>query len=110
MATTDRFKNSKRLGDVLVQRGSLTPELLNRAIALQQEQEKDKRLGEILLKDGLVSKVEIGLALEQIQGIPYVECPPASVDQSVLDLVPQTIAIRCCALTCTVTSFCTPTK
>jgi len=81
-----------------VQQGSLTPESLNRAVALQQEQEKDKRLGEILLKDGLVSKVEIGHALEQIQGIPYVECPPPSVDQSVIDLVPQTIAIRCCAL------------
>lgn len=94
----DRIKNSKRLGDVLVQNGSLTPELLNRAIALQHEQEKDKRLGEILLKDGLVSKVDIGHALEQIQGIPYVECPPPSVDQSVLDLVPQTIAIRCCGL------------
>jgi type IV pilus assembly protein PilB len=94
----DRSKNSKRLGDVLIQRGSLSPELLNRAIGLQQEQEKDKRLGEILLKDGLVSKVEIGQALEQIQGIPYVECPPQSIEDSVLDLVPQTIAIRCCAL------------
>ena len=83
---------------MLVQRGSLTPELLKRAIGLQHEQEKDKRLGEILLKDGLVSKVEIGHALEQIQGIPYVECPPSSIDESVLDLVPQTIAIRCCAL------------
>jgi type IV pilus assembly protein PilB len=94
----DRTRSSKRLGDVLVQRGSLSPELLNRAIGLQQDQEKDKRLGEILLKDGLVSKVEIGHALEQIQGIPYVECPPPSIDDSVLELVPQTIAIRCCAL------------
>ncbi len=98
VALVDRSRNSKRLGDLLVQRGSLTQELLNRAIALQQEQEKDKRLGEILMKDGLVSKVEIGHALEQIQGIPYVDCPPASIDGSVLDLVPQAIAVRCCAL------------
>ena len=98
MSRLDRSRISRRLGDVLIQRGSLSPDSLNRAIALQQEQEKDKRLGEILLKDGLVSKVEIGHALEQIQGIPYVECPPPSVDQSVLDLVPSTTAIRCCAL------------
>ena len=98
MAIIERSRNIKRLGDVLVQRGTLSHESLSRAVALQQEREKDKRLGEILLKDGLVSKAEIGLALEQIQGIPYVECPPAPIDQSVLDLVPQTIAIRCCAL------------
>ena len=98
MSRIDRPKISRRLGDILLQQGSLSPESLSRAVALQQEQEKDKRLGEILLKDGLVSKVEIGRALEQIQRIPYVECPPPSVDQSAIDLVPQTVAIRCCAL------------
>jgi len=98
VAITEKSKNIKRLGDVLVQRGSLTQEALNRAISLQQEQEKDKRLGEILLKDGFVSKAEIGLALEQIQGIAYAECPPAVIDQSVLELVPHSIAIRCCSL------------
>ena len=98
MALGDRVRNVKRLGDVLIQHGSLSPESLNRAISLQKDQERDKRLGEILLKDGLVSKVDIGHALEQIQGIPYAECPPPEIEQSVLDLLPQTIAVRCCAL------------
>jgi len=42
----------KRLGDILVQQGSLSKEALNRAIALQNQ--KEMRLGEILLQDGFV--------------------------------------------------------
>jgi len=48
----------KRLGEVLVQQGSLTQEDLNRAVALQQQ--KNLRLGEVLLQDKFVSRAEIG--------------------------------------------------
>src|SRR4051812_33133352 len=95
---TEKTRKSKRLGDVLIQRGSLSLESLNRAVSRQKQQEKEVRLGEILLKEGYVSKSEIGIALEQIQGIPYVECPPAFIEQTILDLIPPAIAIRCCAL------------
>ena len=86
----------KRLGEVLVQQGSLTQEDLNRAVALQQQ--KNLRLGEVLLQDKFVSKAEIGQALEQVQGAPYVECPPASIEAKVLATIPHAIAARCCAL------------
>ena len=86
----------KRLGDILVQQGSLSKEALNRAIALQNQ--KEMRLGEILLQDGFVSKGEIAAALEQLQGIAYAECPPASVDAKILERVSHAVALRCCAL------------
>jgi len=95
---TDRMRKSKRLGDVLLQRGSLSLESLNSAVSRQKQQEKDMRLGEILLKEGFVSKTEIGNALEQIQGIPYAECPPEFIEPTILDLVSTAVAIRCCAL------------
>ena len=94
---TDRMRKSKRLGDVLLQRGSLSLESLNHAVSRQKQQEKDMRLGEILLKEGYVSKPEIGAALEQIQGIPYADCPPESVEQNILDLLSPATALRCCA-------------
>jgi type IV pilus assembly protein PilB len=56
------------------------------------------RLGEVLLEDGLVSKKEIGDAMEQVQGVIYVDCPPASIEPKVLASVPYSIAVRCCAL------------
>src|SRR5215813_7830796 len=86
----------KRLGDILVQQGSISKEALNRAIALQNQ--KEMRLGEILLQDGFVSKGEIAAALEQLQGIAYAECPPASIDEKVLARVSHSVALRCCAL------------
>src|SRR5207247_1772457 len=48
--------------------------------------------------DGFVSKAEIAAALEQLQGIAYAECPPASIDVKVLERVSHAVALRCCAL------------
>jgi len=86
----------KRLGEILVQRGSLSQETLNRAIAIQEGELS--RLGEILLQRGLVSKLEIGAAMEEVLGIPFANCPPASIDSKVLTAVPHSVAVRCCAL------------
>src|SRR5437667_137628 len=86
----------KRLGDILVQQGSISKDALNRAIALQSQ--KEMRLGEILLQDRFVTKAEIAAALEQLQGIAYAECPPASIDVKVLERVSHAVALRCCAL------------
>src|SRR5262245_54361605 len=94
----ERGKKNNRLGDVLVQRGSLSPRDLNHAIQVQNEMEKNMRLGEILLQNHLVSKAEVGDALEEIQHVPYAQCPPSSVDRAVLQLVARSTALRCCAL------------
>jgi len=93
---SDRKHGKKRLGDVLVQQGTLSQEDLNRAVTLQQQ--RVMRLGEILLQDGLVSKREIGDAMEEVQGVPYVDCPPESVDPRALARISHPMAMRCCAL------------
>ena len=86
----------QRLGEVLVQQGTLTEEELNRAVAIQQE--KEIRLGELLLQSGKVSKSAIVAAMEQVQGVPYADCPPPAISPEVLALLPHFIALRCCAL------------
>ena len=86
----------QQLGEVLVQRGSLTREDLSRAIAIQQE--KAIPLGELLLQSRLVSKPEIAEALAEVQGVPYADCPPPMIEPEVLALLPHFIALRCCAL------------
>src|SRR5262245_59292099 len=86
----------QRLGELLVQRGTLTEDQLNRAIAIQQE--KEIRLGELLLQSGQVSKGDIGAALAQILGVPYAQLPATAIAPDVLELVPHFIALRCCAL------------
>ncbi len=86
----------QRLGEMLVERGSLTEADLSRAIAIQQE--KGIPLGELLLQSGLASKNEIATALAQVQGIPYADCPPPMIEPDVLALLPHFIALRCCVL------------
>ena len=86
----------KRLGDILLERGTIDQADIERALVLQKE--KNARLGEILMQNLHVSKSEIGSALEQLQGIPYVECPPQRIAPEVLALLPRAIAAKCCAL------------
>jgi type IV pilus assembly protein PilB len=86
----------KRLGDILVERGTLGQADIDRALVLQRE--KNARLGEILMQNLHVSKTEIGTALQQIQDVPYVECPPRSIAPEAIALLPRAIAVKCCAL------------
>ena len=60
----------KRLGDVLVERGSFSRTDL-RAIALQQG--KATRWGEIPLEDARVSRMDIAKAVELMSAFP--DCP-----------------------------------
>jgi type IV pilus assembly protein PilB len=86
----------KRVGEVLQERGTLDQSDLDRALALQQE--KNIRLGEVLLRGFNLKKSEVAAAIEQVQGVTYVECPPKAIAPEVLALVPRALALRCCAL------------
>jgi type IV pilus assembly protein PilB len=86
----------KRMGDLLIERGTLDQGELDRALAIQQE--KNGRLGEVLMQNLHVSKQEVATVIEQIRGVAYVECPPEDVAPEALTLIPRAIAIRCCAL------------
>src|SRR5262245_27770606 len=86
----------KRLGDILVERGTLRQADIDQALVMQREE--NARLGEILMQNLHVSKTEIGNALEQVQGVQYVECPPLHIAPDVLALLPRATAVKCCAL------------
>src|SRR5678816_2321136 len=86
----------KRLGDVLVQHGSLSEEELNFAVSLQRE--RVTRLGDLLIQEGLVSKADIGRALEQVRGYTYVPCPPASIEPAALAKIPRSMAEQGCVV------------
>src|SRR5687767_3509139 len=86
----------KRIGDVLIERGTLHQHDLDRALAIQQE--KDSRLGEVLMHNLHISKSEVASAIEQVQGVAYVECPPFTIAPETLALLSQSVALKCCAL------------
>src|SRR5262245_14279527 len=86
----------KRVGDILRERGTLSETDLGRALEIQEE--KNARLGEVLLESLRIAKPEIAAAIEEVQGVPYVPCPPVAIHPDVLQLIPHHLALRYCAL------------
>lgn len=86
----------KRLGEVLRERGHVTPADLNKAI--EDQQGKLIHLGELMLERGVVSKKDLIAALVEVTRVPYVDCENLEVDPDVLKLLPHAAAKRCCVL------------
>src|ERR1700676_852941 len=86
----------KKLGEVLRDRGKISPEALLTAIAEQQG--KVIHLGELMLERGLVDKDDLAAALEEVSHVPYLDCSAFVPDPEALKLVQRATAERCCAL------------
>ena len=86
----------KKLGEVLHERGKISSESLAGVIAEQHG--KVIRLGELLLERELVDKSDLLTALNDVTGVPYVDCTAVEPTAEALERVPRAIAMRCCAL------------
>ena len=86
----------KRLGEVLRERGHVSPADLTKAI--EDQHGKLIHLGELMLERALVSKIDLGAALTEVTHVPYVDCDELEIDPDILRLLPQSVAKRCCVL------------
>jgi len=86
----------KRLGELLRERGQVSPADLNKAI--EEQQGKLIHLGELMLERGVVAKQDLAAALTEITHVPYVNCENIDVDPEVLKLLPHSVARRCSVL------------
>ncbi len=86
----------KKLGEVLRERQQISGEAL--ASAIDEQQKKLVRLGELLLRNQAVRKDELVSALEEVTGVAYVDASTADVDPEVLELVPRELAEKHCVL------------
>jgi type IV pilus assembly protein PilB len=82
---------SKRIGEMLVEDGIITPEQLEAALA-GQKRDCGKRIGEILVGMGTVKAGEIFSALAHKFGMPFVLLRDFFIDIACLNLVPVDIA------------------
>lgn len=86
----------KRLGEVLRERGHISPADLTKAI--EEQQGKLIHLGELMLQSGAVAKKDLGAALTEVTRVPYMDCDNVEPDPEVLKLLPHTVAKRCSVL------------
>jgi type IV pilus assembly protein PilB len=83
---------SAKLGEILVRENLISPQHLRQALDYQREH--GGRLGFNLVKLGLVSDDMITAVLSRQYGIPSVNLDLFQIDQSVLRLIPQEVAIK----------------
>jgi type IV pilus assembly protein PilB len=86
----------KRLGDVLRERGHISPADLTKTI--EDQQGTLVHLGELMLERGFVSKHDLAAALTEVTRVPYVDCEKLAIEPDVLKLLPSALAKRCCAI------------
>lgn len=80
----------KRLGDLLIAAGTITPEELD--MGLQRQKETKERLGEALISAGIITEAELIEALRLQLGIEYIDLSKTTIPISMAQVVPKNIA------------------
>jgi type IV pilus assembly protein PilB len=86
------IKKRRRLGDILVQKGKLTPEELSHFLRVQKE--IDKPLGKILTENGIISNEELITILGEQLGIPHVWLRKGLIDPHIVHVLPKETALH----------------
>lgn len=85
----------RRIGDVLVERGLLTPDQLAVALAEQANVEGDRRrLGQVIVGLGLATERQIAQALAAVLDLPFVDLGEVVVDRDAARLLPLGLSRR----------------
>lgn len=82
----------KRIGQILIEAGKITPEQLEHA--LNQQKKTAKKLGAILIEEGYISESELARTLSQKFRVPSVDIRPEDVDPKLIHQIPPDMAQR----------------
>jgi MSHA biogenesis protein MshE len=89
-------KRKIRLGDVLVEHGTITAEQL--ATALTEQRRSGRKLGRVLADLGYVSEAALHELLAKHLEVPFVDLKHARIDREAVKLLPEALARRYRAL------------
>ena len=79
----------RRLGDILIEQGTLNAEQMEAAF---KSRPRDVLLGDWLVQQRLLSTAELGFALADQFEVPYVDIDPANVNPQIARLIPEDFA------------------
>ncbi len=83
---------SLRIGELLVQKGIITPEQLEEALKLQKQ--SGERLGRILIEKGWLTEDQLADVLSEKFNIPRVRVDSYTLDPSIVNTIPVELARR----------------
>jgi type IV pilus assembly protein PilB len=81
---------TKRLGEILVDAGIITPEKLD--LALREQRQTGEKLGVALQRLGICSEQEIGKVLASQAGVPVVDLTAQTVESEAVALIDRDLA------------------
>ena len=81
---------TKRIGEILLERGLITQKQLEQALARQQT--RGGLVGELLIELGFVTEEVVALALTAQYGFPYIQLENYEIDDGVTKLIPEHVA------------------
>ncbi|MCJ7814064.1 MAG: Flp pilus assembly complex ATPase component TadA, partial [Candidatus Atribacteria bacterium] len=84
---------NKRIGDILIERGSITHQQLKEALEMQKNGNK-KRLGETFVELGVITREELYEVLQYVYETEYVDLSNYVIDPEVISLIPEKTALR----------------
>lgn len=82
----------KRIGDLLVESGIISKEQLSEALITQKQTKK--KMGDTLIEMGFITEQQLIEVLEFQLGIPHVSLYKYNIDRSVIQIVPEKLAIQ----------------
>lgn len=80
----------RRLGELLLAAGTITPEELDHGLELQKEQKG--RLGEVLINNGIITEDELIESLQMQLGIEYIDLSKINIPTELASVLPKNIA------------------
>jgi len=81
---------NKQLGELLIDRGLLTPEKLEKALVYQRD--KGGLIGEIIVELGFVKEEDIAQALTTQYGFPFLPLGNYDINADILSIIPVRVA------------------
>ena len=84
----DKLLKRRKVGGILLERGLITPEQLEHALALQKQSDPRQLLGEVILEQNMCTADQITEALASAYDIPYAKLEPALVDAQIMRVLP----------------------
>ncbi len=85
-----KIKIKKKLGEILLESGTISQEDLKRALAEQKG--RKKKLGAILVEMGICSEEEIAQALSTQLGIQLIDLKNTPVEPVAIEIIPEKVA------------------
>jgi len=81
--------NKMQLGQLLLARGIVTAEQIEKTLAEQQEKGHQKLLGELLVEMNYCTENQIASALAEAYGVPYAQVGPKICDVKAFEILPR---------------------